>query len=89
MRIIWKLSAFMLLGVLLQCGILRYADDLDEAMFIVRVGVAQAQGAKIDDQELVVAASRLHRRRCERHRASLPEYWDHRDAVLASANDVG
>ena len=88
MRVIWKLSVFMLLGVLLQCGIVRYADDVDEAMFILRVGIARAQGVEIDDQELVVAAARLHRRRCERHRASLPEYWDHRDAVLASAKDV-
>ena len=88
MRIIWKLSAFMLLGALLQCGIVRYADDVDEAMFILRVGIARAQGAQIDDRELVVEASRLLRRRCERHRASLPEYWDHRDTVLASANDV-
>ena len=88
MRIIWKLSAFVLLGVLLQCGIQRYADDLDEAMFILRVGVAQAQGVEIDDHELVVAAARLHRRRCERHNATVVEYWDHRDTALASANDV-
>jgi hypothetical protein len=88
MRIIWKLSAFVLLGVVMQCGIVRYADDVDEAMFIFRVGVACAQGAKIDDRELVIAASRLHRRRCERHNAGLQEYWDHRDTALASANDV-
>jgi hypothetical protein len=88
MRIIWKLSAFVLLGVVMQCGIVRYADDVDEAMFILRVGIARAQGAEIDDHELVIAASRLHRRRCERHNAGFLEYWDHRDAALASANDV-
>ena len=88
MRVIWKLSVFMLLGVLLQCGIVRYADDVDEAMFILRVGIARAQGVEIDDQELVVAAARLHRRRCERHNATVLEYWDHSDASLASAKSA-
>ena len=88
MRIIWKLSAFMLLGAFLQGGIVRYADDVDEAMFVLRVGIARAQGAEIDDHELVVGAARLHRRRCERRGASLQEYWDHRETALASANDV-
>ena len=88
MRIIWKLSAFVLLGVLLQCGILRYADDVDEAMFVIRVGIARAQGAQIDDAELVVAAARLHRRRCERNNATVLEYWDHSDASLASAKSA-
>ena len=87
MRIIWKLSAFALLGVLMQRGIARYADDLDEGMFILRVGVAHARGAEIDSAELVVAAARLNRRRLERHGASPPQHWDHRHAALASAND--
>ena len=87
MRIIWKLSAFVLLGVLLQCGIMRYAEDLDETLFTVGVYAALAQGAEIDDPELVRAAARLHQRRCERRHAAVPEYWHHADTALASAND--
>ena len=69
MRAVWKLSVIVLLGVGVQCSLVRWADDIDEAAFTLRVFCAARAGVPFDDPELIAAANELFRRQCRRHGA--------------------
>ncbi|MDQ3440801.1 MAG: hypothetical protein M3478_10680 [Planctomycetota bacterium] len=88
MRLILKLSAILLLGVLAQCAIARCANELDGAAFVARVFVAQVRGAPADDYDLVIEASRLLERQCERRHVVVEKYWHDEDVQLASGDDI-
>jgi len=66
MRLVFKLAVVVLLGVLVQCGLVRFVGTLDEGLFVVRVMVAQAQGATLDDEMIMDEAVRLFERQCRR-----------------------
>ena len=66
MRVLWKMSVIVLLGVGIQWGIGRWANDIDEAAFAFRVFCAGQAGVPFHDPELVGAAQRLFERRCRR-----------------------
>ena len=66
MRAVWKLSVIVLLGVAVQCGVVRWANEIDEAAFTIRVFCAASAGVPIDDEELITAAREMFRRQCRR-----------------------
>ena len=66
MRAVWKLSVIVLLGVAVQCGVARWANEIDEAAFTLRVFCAGRAGVSFDDHELVTAARELFKRQRQR-----------------------
>jgi hypothetical protein len=66
MRLVFKLAAVVLLGVLAQWALVRFVGTLDEGFFIVRVMVAHAGGCQLDDEMIVDEALRLFERQCRR-----------------------
>ena len=66
MRVLWKFSVIVLLGVLTQVGLVHAANDIDEAVFVARVFFANQRGIRFDDPELLQAADRLFARQCQR-----------------------
>ncbi len=66
MRAVWKLSVIVLLGVAMQWGGVRWANEIDEAAFTLRVFCATSAGLPIDDEELITAAREMFKRQCRR-----------------------
>jgi hypothetical protein len=66
MRAAIKLSAILLLALIVQCTLVDMSDPLDEAEFQVRMFIAYLQGDAMDDPENVDYAVDMMRRRWER-----------------------
>jgi hypothetical protein len=69
MRVLLKLSAIILVGVMIQWAIGPGIDQLDQAAFDCRVGLAVLRGVRIDDPILIEEAAALFHRQCARDRA--------------------
>ena len=90
MRLILKLGAIVMLGVLAQCAVVRFVDTLDEGLFVVRVMVAQARGAAVNDEMIMDEAKRLAERQWRRMGLLPPSAWQTQEMErmhLASAAD--
>jgi hypothetical protein len=91
MRLVLKLGAIALLGVSAQCALIRFAGTLDEGLFVFRVMVAQAGGAKVDDEMIMDQATRLAERQWRRSGLAPPSVWQAEQMErmrLASAADA-
>ena len=91
MRLVLKLAAVVLLGVLAQCALVRFVGTLDEGLFVVRVMVAQARGAQGDDEMIMDEAVRLFERQCRRDGFTPPSRLRARELEqtrVASAADL-
>ena len=90
MRLIFKLGAIVMLGVLAQCAVVRFVDTLDEGLFVIRVMVSQARGAEVDDEMIMDEGRRLFERQCMRAGIVPPSVWQAQEMErvhLASAAD--
>ena len=90
MRLVLKLGAIVMLGVLAQCAFVRFVDTFDEGLFVVRIMVAQARGAEIDDETIMDEGRRLFERQCMRAGVVPPSVWQAQEMErmhLASAAD--
>lgn len=88
MRILWKLSVIVLLGVAIQYTLARAAGEIDEAAFAFRVFVANLQGDRYDSSRLVDEAQRLFQRQCLRAQAAEGNPSHVQDVQLAFALDT-
>lgn len=75
MRLILKLGAIVLLGVLAQCAFVRCAGELDEGFFLVRVMISQARDVEVDDEMIMDEAKRLAERQWRRVGLVPPSVW--------------
>jgi len=87
MRVIWKFSVIVLMGVVIQCGIVRSANDIDEAAFVFRMLCATSAGVPHDDPELIDEAQRLFRRQCEREGFTQPSAAERERLLIASVSN--
>jgi hypothetical protein len=87
MRVVWKFSVIVLVGVVIQCGLVRSANDIDEAAFVFRMFCAQRAGVPFDDPQLVEDAQRLLARQCKRDGCALPGEIARQRTVVASAQE--
>jgi len=71
MRVLLKLSAIILVGVIIQWAIGPGLGQLDEAAFNCRVGMAVLRGVPIDDPTLIKEATAFMYRQCARDRARM------------------
>jgi hypothetical protein len=87
MRLTWKLALLLAIAVGAQWLLNRYAADLDEARFAIRVYVAHLCGGTAADTDVMDLAVDLHNRqivRAERvatarHAATQQQAWDEGD----------
>ena len=86
MRALWKLSVIVLLGVAIQCVLVRWAGEIDEAAFVFRVLVARVQGIEADDPRLVEDAERLLHRQCARDAVAIDRRMH--DVALAAGRGL-
>lgn len=87
MRIAWKLSIIVLLGILIQCGLIRAANEIDESAFAIRVFWATRAGMALDDPKLLDDAHRLIRRQRIRADATPPSDVERERLLVLAASD--
>ena len=84
MRVLWKLSAFILLGTLIQSGLVRWANDIDESVFVFRMLLARIEGLPADHEESLRAAEALLQRQMARDLAAWKAAHPDRPHVVES-----
>ncbi len=88
MRVIWKLAVIVMMAVVLQYGLVRSANDIDDAAFVFRMLCATSAGVPYDDPELIDEAQRLFRRQCDRGGFKHPSEVERERFLIASVSDL-
>jgi hypothetical protein len=85
MRVLLKLSAIVLVGVVIQWAIGPGMGTVDEAAFDCRVGIAVLRGVPIDDPSIIELANELLVRQYARDKARRIERMRHLEPEAVAA----